>query len=139
MPAQTGRTTIVLYYAAWAATCAAAAGLAITVVHTLFFTYRPTPADLTHTLWTDALTALAIALGQGAVALGTGAALAALGRTLRFTFLLGLLVGLFDFGMFFLQMVVPATELGWAADLAILAVATAAITAAGARAGAEGP
>ena len=49
------------------------------------------------------------------------------------TVLLGLLVGLFDFVMNFLQMAVPRTELGWVPDLVILAVATLAITVFGSR------
>ena len=79
------------------------------------------------------MTAVAIAAGQGAVALLTGGVLARLGRTLRFTVLLGLLIGVFDFVMSFLQMAVPATELGWTPDLLILVVVTAAITVAGSR------
>jgi len=62
------------------------------------------------------------------VALVTGSVLTQLGRGLRATVLLGLLVGLFDFLMNFLQMAVPRTELGWVPDLVILAGATIAIT-----------
>jgi hypothetical protein len=47
--------------------------------------------------------------------------------------LLGLLIGAFDFVMYFVQMAVPATELGWIPDLIILIVATALTTAAGSR------
>jgi hypothetical protein len=53
---------------------------------------------------------------------------------LHATVLLGLLVGLFDFLMNFLQMAVPRTELGWVPDLVILAGATIAITVLGSRA-----
>src|SRR5213083_2977152 len=74
-----------------------------------------------------------IAAGQGAVALVTGSVLTQLGRGLHATVLLGLLVGLFDFVMNFLQMAVPATELGWIPDLVILAVATIVITVLGSR------
>ena len=42
-------------------------------------------------------------------------------------------IGLFDFVMYFVQMAVPATELGWTPDLLILVAVTAAITAAGSR------
>jgi len=47
--------------------------------------------------------------------------------------LLGLIIGLFDFVMYFLQMAVPVTELGWTPDIAILLVVTIAITAVGSR------
>ena len=50
-----------------------------------------------------------------------------------FVAVLGLLIGMFDFVMYFLQMAVPATELGWTPDLLILVVVTAAITVAGSR------
>ena len=40
----------------------------------------------------------------------------------------GLLLGLFDFVMYFLQMWIPALELGWVPDIAILVVVTVAIT-----------
>ena len=70
----------------------------------------------------------AIAAGQGAVALVTGSVLAQFGRALQRTVLLGLLVGVFDFAMYFLQMAVPATELGWKPDIVILALASATIT-----------
>ena len=76
---------------------------------------------------------MAIAAAQGPVALLTGSVLAQLGRSLQYTVLLGLLIGLFDFVMYLLQMTVPATELGWVPDLIIIVVVTAAITAAGSR------
>jgi len=60
------------------------------------------------------VTALAIAAGQGAVVLVTGSLLAQLGRSLQGTVLLGLLIGLFDFAMYLVQMAIPAAELGWA-------------------------
>jgi len=74
-----------------------------------------------------------IAAAQGALALVTGSLLARLGRTLQFTLLLGLAIGLFDFVMYFLQMAVPATELGWIPDIAIIVAVTVAITVAGSR------
>jgi len=52
---------------------------------------------------------------------------------LNYTLLLGLLIGLFDFVMDFLQMTVPVTELGWIPDLIIIVVVTVAITVAGSR------
>src|SRR6267142_1957440 len=82
------------------------------------------------TLWA---VAVGVAAGQGAVALVTGSVLTQLGRGLRATVLLGLLVGLFDFVMNFLQMAVPRTELGWVPDLVILAAATIVITVLGSR------
>jgi len=77
--------------------------------------------------------AVAIAAAQGAVALVTGGVLARLGRALQFTVLLGLLIGVFDFVMYFVQMTVPVTEFGWVPDLVIIVAVTAAITAAGSR------
>ncbi|OLC07909.1 MAG: hypothetical protein AUH34_00560 [Gemmatimonadetes bacterium 13_1_40CM_70_12] len=62
------------------------------------------------------------------MALVTGSVLAQFGRPLQRTVLLGLLVGVFDFAMYFLQMAVPATELGWRPDIVILALASATIT-----------
>ncbi len=109
------RTRIVIFYAVWATICAAVAGVVIALIHTWFFSYHPGRSAFMETLFGGIVTALAIAAGQGAVAL------------------LGLLIGLFDFVMYFLQMAVPATELGWIPDLIILVGVTAAITAAGSR------
>jgi len=122
---------IVIYYAVWTVVCAAAAGLVTALVHAWFFSYIPNRVGLIDTLFGDAVTALAIAAGQGAVVLVTGSVLAQWGRVLRGTVLLGLLVGLFDFVMFVLQMAVPATELGWLPDIAVLVVATVIITLSG--------
>ena len=90
-------------------------------------------AGTIETLFTGAVAAVGIAAAQGAVVLVTGSLLARLGRTLQYTLLLGLLIGLFDFVMYFLQMAVRTTELGWIPDLVIIVVATAAITVAGSR------
>ena len=129
MATDTGdRLKVVIYYAIWATLCAAAAGLVIAGLHTWLFSYVPTRSRLIFTLVGDAVTALAIAAGQGAVALVTGSVLAQFGRALQRTVLLGLLVGVFDFAMYFLQMAVPATELGWKPDIVILALASATIT-----------
>ena len=127
------RMRIVIGYAIWATICAAVAGVVLSLVHTWFFSYHPSRPGLWSTLFEDLVTTLGIAAGQGAVALVSGSLLARLGRPLRGTVLLGLLVGLFDFVMNFLQMAVPQTELGWVPDLVILAGATVAITAFGAR------
>lgn len=133
------RIKIVIYYAAWATICAAVAGLTVAVLHTWFFTYHPGRSGVIHTLFQDSVTALALAAGQGAVALVTGSVLARLGRGLQLTVLLGLAIGVFDFAMYFLQMAVPATELGWIPDIAILAAVTILATAFGSRRAAPGP
>jgi hypothetical protein len=122
------RMKVVIYYAAWAIVCAAAAGMAIALIHTWKFSYNPNRSGLLHTLFGDSVTAVALAAGQGGVALFTGSALAHYGRTLRGTVLLGLLVGLFDFAMYFVQMAVPQTELGWLPDILVLVAATVCIT-----------
>ncbi len=129
----TGRMKIVIYYAIWATICAAVAGLVIAGLHTWLFSYIPNRSGLLVTVLSDAVTALAIAAGQGAVALVTGGVLAQFGKGLQRTVLLGLLIGAFDFAMYLLQMAVPATELGWRPDLVILALASATITLLGAR------
>ena len=128
-----GKTRIVIFYSIWATICAAVAGFAIALIHTWFFSYNPGRSAVMETLFSGSMIAVAIAAGQGAVALLTGSLLAQLGRTLQFTLLLGLSIGLFDFVMDFLQMAVPATELGWIPDLIIIVVVTAAITVAGSR------
>jgi len=127
------RTRIVIYYAIWTTICAAAAGVVIALIHTWFFSYHPGRSAFMETLFGGIVTALAIAAGQGAVALFTGSILSRLGRTLQFTLLLGVLIGLFDFVMYFVQMALPGTELGWIPDLIILVGVTAAITAVGSR------
>ena len=127
------RTRIITYYAIWVTICAAIAGFVIALIHTWFFSYHPGRSALIETLFSGSVAAVGIAAGQGAVAMVTGSLLAQLGRTLQYTLLLGLLLGLFDFAMYFIQMAVPATEFGWTPDLIILAAATVAITAAGAR------
>ena len=127
------RTRIVVAYAIWATICAAVAGLVIAVIHTAFFSFNPGRSAVAETLFSGSVAAVGIAAGQGAVALVTGGLLARLGRTLNYTVLLGLLIGVFDFVMYFPQMAVPATELGWIPDLVIIVVVTVAITAAGSR------
>ena len=134
MASDTGdRMKVVIYYAIWATVCAAVAGLVIAGLHTWLFSYIPSRSGLIFTMVSDAVTALAIAAGQGAVALVTGSVLAQFGKGLQRTVLLGLLIGAFDFAMYLLQMAVPATELGWRPDLVILALASATITLLGAR------
>jgi len=126
------RMRIVIYYAVWATICATVAGIVIALIHTWLFSYIPNRSGLIHTLFSDAVTALAIAAGQGAVVLVTGSVLAQLGRSLQGTVLLGLLIGLFDFAMYLVQMAIPAAELGWIPDIVILVVAALAITVFGA-------
>src|SRR5213593_4665880 len=127
------RTRIAIYYAIWATICAAVAGLVVALIHTWFFSYNPGRSAVIETLFSGVVAAVGIAAAQGAVALVTAGLLARLGRSLQYTVLLGLLIGVFDFVMYFLQMAVPRTELGWIPDLAIIVVVTVAITAAGSR------
>ncbi|TMA31932.1 MAG: hypothetical protein E6J87_14340 [Deltaproteobacteria bacterium] len=122
------RMKIVIWYAAWATVCAAVAGVVVALVHTWFFSYTPTPSARVGTLIEGIETSLALAAGQGAVILVTGSLHAQFGRGLQGTVLLGLLLGLFDFVMYFLQMWIPALELGWVPDIAILVAVTVAIT-----------
>src|SRR2546426_2300892 len=95
----TDRMKIVIYYAIWATICAALAGLVIAGLHTWLFSYIPSRSGLIFTMVSDAVTALAIAAGQGAGALVTGGVLARVGNPLQRTGLLGLLLGAFDFAM----------------------------------------
>jgi hypothetical protein len=127
------RTRIAIYYSIWVTICAAVAGLVVALIHTWFFSYHPGRSAVIETLFSGVVAAVGIAAGQGALALVTGSVLSRLGRTLQYTLLLGLLIGVFDFVMYFLQMAVPATELGWIPDLAIIVAVTVAITAAGSR------
>jgi hypothetical protein len=123
---------IVVYYAVWTIVCATVAGLAVAILHLWRFSYHPTVASMVFTLVGDTEVALAVATGQGAAALATGGLLARGGRALQGTVLLGLLVGGFDLLLYLLQMLVPATELGWAPDMGILIAATVLITVYGA-------
>jgi hypothetical protein len=127
------KTRIAIYYGIWATICAAVAGLVVALIHTWFFSFNPGRSAVIETLFSGSVAAVGIAAGQGAVALVTGSLLARLGRTLQYTLVLGLLIGVFDFVMYFLQMAVPATELGWIPDLIIIVGVTVAITAAGSR------
>lgn len=140
MTADSGdRMKIVIGYALWATVCAAVAGAALSLVHTWFFSYHAGRPGFWSTLLEDFATTLGIAAGQGAVALFAGSILARLGRGLHATVLLGLLVGVFDFVMNFLQMTVPRTELGWEPDLIILVGVVVVITVLGSRAVARTP
>ncbi len=121
---------VVTSYAAWVALCGFVGGLVVAGVHTAAVAMA-TGADQWTVIFSDAATVAAIAVGQGLIALVTGLVLHALGRTLRATVLLGLIVGGVDCGLYLLQMLVPASELGWGPDLAILAAVVVAVTAAG--------
>ena len=127
------RNRIVIAYAIWATICAAVAGFVIALIHTWFFSYHPGRSAVIETLFSGTVAAVAIAAAQGAVALVTGSILTQMNRALQYTVLLGLLIGLFDFVMYFLQMAVPATEVGWVPDLIIIVAITAVITVAGSR------
>lgn len=127
------RTRIVIAYAIWAGICAVIAGVLMAIIHTEFFAYVPSRTAFMSTLLGGIATTSAIAAGQAAVILATGRILAQRGYTLQGTVLLGLLIGVFDFLMNLLQLLVPALEPGWSWDLAILAVATVAISLLGAR------
>jgi len=129
----TDRTRIAIYYSIWATVCAAVAGLAVALIHTWFFSYHPGRSAVMETLFSGSVAAVGLAAAQGAVALVTASLLAQLNRTLQYTVLLGLVIGLFDFVMYFLQMAVPATELGWTPDIIIIVAVTVAITAVGSR------
>src|SRR5256886_8699101 len=109
MATDTGdRMKVVIYYAIWATMCAAVAGLVIAGLHTWLFSYVPTRSRLIFTLVGDAVTALAIAAGQGGGALVAGGGLAQFGRALQRTGLLGPPRGGVDFAMYFLHMAGPA-------------------------------
>src|SRR5438046_4481380 len=119
MATDTGdRLKVVIYYAIWATLCAAAAGLVIAGLHTWLFSYIPTRSRLIFTLVGDAVTALAIAAGQGAVALVTGSVLAQFGRSRQRRVRLGLLGGGFGIAMELVQVGVPASQSGWKPDVA---------------------
>ena len=81
MTGDTGdRMKIVIGYAVWATLCAVAAGVAISLIHTWFFSYHATRPGFWRTLLEDAAVTVGIAAGQGAVALVTGSVLTQLGE-----------------------------------------------------------
>src|SRR5437660_12418775 len=97
-----GKTRIVTYYAIWATICAAVAGFVVALIHTSFFSYHPGRSAFPETLFSGAVAAVGIAAGQGAVALGTGSMLGRPGRMRQYTWLVALVLGLFDVGMYLL-------------------------------------
>ncbi|HEV8400584.1 MAG TPA: hypothetical protein VGQ18_12215 [Gemmatimonadales bacterium] len=127
------RMRVVVYYAIWAGICAVVAGLLMSLIHTTFFSFVPSRVAYMATLAGGIAITAAIAAGQAAVILVTGSLLVRMGYTLRLTVLLGLVVGTFDFVMNLVQLLLPKLEPGWPWDLAILAVATVAITLLGAQ------
>ena len=127
------RMRIVIYYAVWAGICATLAGVLMALIHTWFFSFAPSRSAVMETFAGGIAVTAAIAAGQAAVILLTGSVLTRLGYELRFTVLLGLAVGAFDFVMNLTQLLVPALEPGWRWDLAIVAAATVGITLLGAR------
>ncbi|MGH7675942.1 MAG: hypothetical protein ACREMV_11790 [Gemmatimonadales bacterium] len=120
----TSHLKVVISYAGWATICAAVAGAAVVLVHVAFFRQLPWPLAFV----AGGATPIVIAAGQGVVAVIVGGVLAALGRTLRLTLLLGLLIGLVDLVLYLVHTHVPATQLGPTADLAVFAAAAAVIT-----------
>ena len=101
-------------------------GLAPAAVHTVLA--ATSPLSLAWLATTDVAVVAGIALGQGIAATATALAR---GKGVwyispRRGFAASLAVGAFNGLMYFVQMAVPATELGWIPDLAILALAGAA-------------
>src|SRR2546422_11585812 len=73
MAGDTGdRMKIVIGYAVWATLCAAAAGVAISLIHTWFFSYHGSRPGFWRTLLEDAAVTGGIPPGEGAAAPGTG-------------------------------------------------------------------
>src|SRR2546428_12412106 len=89
----TDRMKIVIYYAIWATICAAAAGLVIAGLHTWLFSYIPSRSGLIFTMVSDAVTALAIAAGEGRVGVGPGGGRGGFGRPPAPTHVGGRLLG----------------------------------------------
>src|SRR5258705_9156961 len=113
MPASSDRMRVVVYYAIWATLCAAVAGTVVALVHTSFFAFNPGRSAAMQNLFQGIVTALAIAAGQGGGALVTGSLLPRFYRRFNLTVLLGPVIGVFDFVIYFLQMGLPREGLGW--------------------------
>ncbi len=123
---------VVSYYAIWAALCALVGGLVVAGVNTMGLAMSMgVDQMLVWHFFGGAATVGAIAAGQGVVAFASGAALHALGRTLRATVLLGVVIGLFDLVLYLVQWLIPATELGWTRDFMILGAVVVVVTAIG--------
>src|SRR3989441_10006019 len=96
------RMKVVIYYAVWATICAAAAGIAVALLHTWFFSYHVGRSGFLQTLVGDIEAALAIAAGSGAVAGLMGSVVGPHGGGFVETLLLRPRLGLVAFGLNFL-------------------------------------
>ena len=97
MAEATDRSSVVVWYAAWATICAVVAGIVVLLFDTYLFSHLVHRAAIIRNVVDEGSGVLAISAGQGAVALVTASALLQLGRSLQPTVLLGLLIGTFDF------------------------------------------
>jgi hypothetical protein len=127
------QSRVVVWFAVWATVCAAVAGIVVLLFDTYIFSHLVHRAAIIRNLVDEGSGVLAISAGQGAVALVTASALMQFGRALQPTVLLGLLIGVFDFGFDLLQVFVPATEVEWKWKLVISLLAVLVITIAGSR------
>lgn len=127
------QSRVVVWFAVWATVCAAVAGIVVLLFDTYIFSHLVHRAAIIRNLVDEGSGVLAISAGQGAVALVTASALMQVGRALQPTVLLGLLIGVFDFGFDLLQVFVPATEVEWKWKLVIGLLAVLVITIAGSR------
>ncbi|HWH04656.1 MAG TPA: hypothetical protein VN674_13255 [Gemmatimonadales bacterium] len=127
------QSRVVVWFAVWATVCAAVAGIVVLLFDTYIFSHLVHRAAIIHNLVDEGSGVLAISAGQGAVALVTASALLQFGRALQPTVLLGLLIGVFDFGFDLLQVFVPATEVEWKWKLVISLLAVLVITVTGSR------
>ena len=127
------QSRVVVWFAVWATVCAAVAGIVVLLFDTYIFSHLVHRAAIIRNLVDEGSGVLAISAGQGAVALVTASALMQLGRALQPTVLLGLLIGVFDFGFDLLQVFVPSTEVEWKWKLVIALLAAVVITVSGSR------
>ncbi|HWZ29297.1 MAG TPA: hypothetical protein VNX15_12080 [Gemmatimonadales bacterium] len=133
MAEATDRSSVVVWYAAWATICAVVAGIVVLLFDTYLFSHLVHRAAIIRNVVDEGSGVLAISAGQGAVALVTASALLQLGRSLQPTVLLGLLVGAFDLLFDLLQVFVPSLEVEWKWKLVIGLLAAVVITVAGSR------
>lgn len=129
----TDRSSLVVWYAAWATVCAVVAGIVVLLFDTYLFSHLVHRAAIIRNVIEEGSGVLAISAGQGAVALVAAGALVQFGRSLQATVLLGLLVGAFDFVFDLLQVFVPSLEVDWTWKLLIGLAAALVITVAGSR------
>ncbi len=109
------RMKIVIYYAAWAIVCTAAAGLLLALIHTCVVQLRPGPvrAAPRAVRRRDHRAGHRRGPGRGRAPHRKRAG-ALRPRVAEARVLLGLLLGLFDFAMYFVQMAVPHDRAGLA-------------------------